>query len=286
MYGKYVGGKMLDFYLSINNSEEVIHIPVTPSEFTVSSSQGTETFETANYGWIKIIGNTELKTVSWNSFFSMRDYPYLRDRSMKGQEYADKIENWRKRKLPIRLVITSSGICNVDINIAAAIDKFDYSVGTGGDLNYSIELGEVNLLNDEQEGLTVAQYDEIMARIDNIEERLSSVENTMIYNYMDDNMPSWAKPTIQKLMDRGIISGTDDNELGLTMDIIRTLVIIDKTDGFENYTVDIMPSWAEATIEKAKRKGYLNGDGEDGYGLTKSMIRLLVIMDNAGCFGD
>ena len=108
----------------------------------------------------------------------------------------------------------------------------------------------------------------------------------MIYNYMDDNMPSWAKPTIQKLMDRGIISGTDDNELGLTMDIIRTLVIIDKTDGFENYTVDIMPSWAEATIEKAKRKGYLNGDGEDGYGLTKSMIRLLVIMDNAGCFGD
>ena len=25
---------MLDFYLSINNSEEVIHIPVTPSEFT------------------------------------------------------------------------------------------------------------------------------------------------------------------------------------------------------------------------------------------------------------
>lgn len=53
---------MLDFYLSINNSEEVIHIPVTPSEFTVSSSQGTETFETANYGWIKIIGNPELKT--------------------------------------------------------------------------------------------------------------------------------------------------------------------------------------------------------------------------------
>lgn len=70
----------------------------------------------------------------------MTDYPYLRDRSMKGQEYADKIENWRKRKLPIRLVITSTGICNVDINTAAAIDKFDYSVGAGGDLNYSIEL--------------------------------------------------------------------------------------------------------------------------------------------------
>ena len=70
---------MLDFYLSINNSEEVIHIPVTPSEFTVSSSQGTETFETANYGWIKIIGNPELKTVSWSSFLPMTVF--------KGQKY-------------------------------------------------------------------------------------------------------------------------------------------------------------------------------------------------------
>ena len=81
----------------------------------------------------------------------------------KGQKYERagirrQSENWRKPKLPIRLVITSTGICNVDINTAAAIDKFDYSVGAGGDLNYSIELGEVNLLNDVQEGLTVAQY--------------------------------------------------------------------------------------------------------------------------------
>ena len=40
---------MLDFYLSINNSEEVIHIPVTPSEFTVSSSQGSKTGVSVNF---------------------------------------------------------------------------------------------------------------------------------------------------------------------------------------------------------------------------------------------
>lgn len=51
---------MLDFYLSVNNSEEVVHIPVTPSSFSVTNSQSTETFESAGYGWIKIIGNTEL----------------------------------------------------------------------------------------------------------------------------------------------------------------------------------------------------------------------------------
>ena len=50
---------MLDFYLSVNNSEEVVHIPVTPPSFSVTNSQSTETFESAGYGWIKIIGNTE-----------------------------------------------------------------------------------------------------------------------------------------------------------------------------------------------------------------------------------
>ena len=57
---------MLDFYLSVNNSEEVVHIPVTPSSFSVTNSQSTETFESAGYGWIKIIGNTELRGVSWD----------------------------------------------------------------------------------------------------------------------------------------------------------------------------------------------------------------------------
>lgn len=275
---------MLDFYLSINNSEEVIHIPVTPSEFSVSSSQGVETFETAGYGWIKIIGNLELTSISWSSFFPSIEYAFLKDRSMKGQEYADKIQNWRKRKLPVRLVITSIGFANVDINLAVAIDNFNYSVGPSGDLNYDIELSEVKLLNDVQEGLTVAQYDEIMARIDAVEERLNSVEGTMIYNYMDENMPSWAKPTIQKLMDRGVLNGIDDNELGLTMDMIRLLVIIDNTRGFENYTVDIMPDWAEATVDKVKRKGFLSGTDGEELELTKDMIRLLVVMDNAGCF--
>ena len=60
---------MLDFYLSVNNSEEVVHIPVTPSSFSVTNSQSTETFESAGYGWIKIIGNTELRGVRGTEHF-------------------------------------------------------------------------------------------------------------------------------------------------------------------------------------------------------------------------
>ena len=90
---------MLDFYLSVNNSEEVVHIPVTPSSFSVTNSQSTETFKSAGYGWIKIIGNTELRGVSWDGTFPVHDYPFRRDASMEGQEYYEKLKSWQKLKI-------------------------------------------------------------------------------------------------------------------------------------------------------------------------------------------
>lgn len=276
---------MLDFYLSVNNSEEVVHIPVTPPSFSVTNSQSTETFESAGYGWIKIIGNTELRGVSWDGIFPVHDYPFRRDASMDGQEYYEKLKSWQKRKLPVRLVITSTGFANISINMAVAIEKLDFDVGTTGDLDYSIELGEVELLNDTED-TNMAQLDDLAARMDAVEKRLDSLENEKIYNYMDDNMPDWAKPTIQKLMDRGYLNGTGDNELGLTMDIVRMCVMIDNANGFEGYTVDSFPDWAAPTIEKISKKGYLSGIDDDDLGLTKNMIRILVILDKAGVFGD
>lgn len=52
-----------------------------------------------------------------------------------------------------------------------------------------------------------------------------------VYNYIDDNMPEWAKPTIQKLTDNGILKGTEDG-LGLTDDMLRILVILDRAKIF------------------------------------------------------
>ncbi len=53
-------------------------------------------------------------------------------------------------------------------------------------------------------------------------------ENTpMIYNYIDNNMPEWARPTIQKLVDKGFLKG-DENGLNLTEEMLRLLVINDR----------------------------------------------------------
>lgn len=81
--------------------------------------------------------------------------------------------------------------------------------------------GEVK---EESEELTMTQYEELKKEIQNLK--------PVIYNYMDDNMPSWAKPTIQKLMDKGVLVGDDEGKLGLTMDMIRMCVVLDRAGLF------------------------------------------------------
>lgn len=71
-----------------------------------------------------------------------------------------------------------------------------------------------------EENLTMGQYEEL--------KRMIQAQQPMIYDYMDDNMPSWAKPTIQKLMDKGFLVGDDEGRLGLTMDAIRIFVANDR----------------------------------------------------------
>jgi len=50
----------------------------------------------------------------------------------------------------------------------------------------------------------------------------------MIYNYIDENMPEWAKATIQKLVDRGLLKGNENGELGLNETMLRMFVVHDR----------------------------------------------------------
>lgn len=92
-----------------------------------------------------------------------------------------------------------------------------------------------------EEGLTMSQYDELKNvlndisnmltslknDIDKTADRVTKLESPMIYNYIDDNMPEWAKPTIEKLTAKGILKG-DENGLGLDENLMRLLVINDR----------------------------------------------------------
>ncbi|MDR0930608.1 MAG: CHAP domain-containing protein [Clostridiales bacterium] len=106
------------------------------------------------------------------------------------------------------------------------VAKKSYALGYNGILGY----GRPNYKNAESE-------DEIMLKeliekhgeekVKGALEYMAKNGAPMIYNYVDDNMPDWAKPTIVKLMDKGYLSGGEAG-LGLTDEMLRLLVINDR----------------------------------------------------------
>ena len=131
----------MDIFLSVNNREQVLQLPVVPSAFTITKPHKNEVFETATQGELKLIGKAGLKGITINSFFPVRDYPFLRDRTHKGFGYGYIIDTWISEKLPIRLIITDT-----PINMVVAVDNFEYTIKSDGDLQYTLALSEVKLI--------------------------------------------------------------------------------------------------------------------------------------------
>lgn len=98
---------------------------------------------------------------------------------------------------------------------------------------------EVNkIINKNGDELNMTQYEELKKIIANQQENINKQQkeidelkkktNPMIYNYIDDNMPSWARPTITKLVKKGNLKGNEKGELGLTDEMIRIYVTNDR----------------------------------------------------------
>ena len=73
-----------------------------------------------------------------------------------------------------------------------------------------------------KEDLTMSQYEELKNEISQLTEtvkilatELNNVTNPMIYNYIDDNMPEWAREAVKWAVDNGILKG---DESGLNLD--------------------------------------------------------------------
>ena len=83
----------------------------------------------------------------------------------------------------------------------------------------AVEKQEFNNLKDT--------VDLLMNSLNVVGNRVTKLENPMIYNYIDENMPTWARPTIEKLVSSGKLKGSGDG-LGLTEEMLRMLVILDR----------------------------------------------------------
>ena len=87
---------------------------------------------------------------------------------------------------------------------------------------------------EESEDLTMSQYNELKSLIEkqsaeiadlkNINQQLVNVvQTTMVYDYVDDNMPDWARTAVQAAMDCGAVQGDEKGCLGLSYKDLRAI---------------------------------------------------------------
>ena len=66
---------------------------------------------------------------------------------------------------------------------------------------------------------------------EDVKKEMEPKNTTPVYNTVDE-VPEWGRPTIKKLVEKGLLLG-DEKGLNLSYDLLRVLVILDRTGAFE-----------------------------------------------------
>ena len=134
----------MDYYLSFNNNEERIRLPVIPSSFEVSIPHQNTTVNITNLGEINLIGKAGLMNMTIESFFPNQKYNFCLYKDFnKPYEYIKQLLKWKNSGKPIRIIVTGT-----PINYAMAIESLTYSEVDGtGDVYFSLELKEYKFIS-------------------------------------------------------------------------------------------------------------------------------------------
>ena len=74
------------------------------------------------------------------------------------------------------------------------------------------------------------KFNELVNAVSNLAEKVDKLTNPMIYNYIDDNMPEWAREAVKWAVDNGIIKG-DGSGLNLDDKDLRYITILYRLNG-------------------------------------------------------
>jgi len=95
-----------------------------------------------------------------------------------------------------------------------------------------------NIINNtEDDSMTTeekAKFNLLVEAVETLTAKVDTLSNKMVYAWVDDNMPDWAKPTINKLLQKGYLKGDSEGKLNLDENMLRMLVINDRAGIYDN----------------------------------------------------
>jgi len=130
----------MDIVFAANSFEEVRRLPVLPAEMNIEHPWNNEEFQTMNLGTINLIGTPGLRSLTIESFFPMRLYPFMKEKRL-GWSYVQFFRKWREKRVPLRVIITNNKEQEV-LNMPCTIDNFVFGWDRSGDIKYSLAVKE------------------------------------------------------------------------------------------------------------------------------------------------
>lgn len=113
-------------------------------------------------------------------------------------------------------------------------------------------------------------------------------DDDMKYYKKLEDIPSYYKTAIQKLVNAGAMKGTGNGELNVSEDLCRMATvlnnagILDLTASIVYKTIDDIPAYYRTAVQKLIDKGAISGTGNGELNLDANICRSLTILDNAG----
>lgn len=110
----------------------------------------------------------------------------------------------------------------------------------------------------------------------------------MTYYKKLEDIPSYYKNAIQKLVDSGAMAGTGNSELNVSEDLCRVMTvlnnagILDLTAPIVCKTMDDIPAYYRTAVQKLIDRGAISGTDNGELNLEANICRVLTILDNAG----
>lgn len=109
-------------------------------------------------------------------------------------------------------------------------------------------------------------------------------EDAMRYNSINE-VPDWARSTIEEMMNEGLIAGTGGGNLDLSTDMVRMFYVMKRMADANHKTygrvvdgkVTDVPDWALDSLQELVDAGAIGGVGGGRLDLSMDMVRTLVV---------
>lgn len=134
----------MDIYLSWDNDDKQMLLPINPTSFEISGQQNNQSVYVHNLGELNLKGKRSLYSITIDSFFPAKKYDFRHGKYHEPYDYyCKKLKQLYQKNETLHLIITGT-----DINMYCTIESFSHGESDGsGDVSYKLDLKEYRTID-------------------------------------------------------------------------------------------------------------------------------------------